>query len=97
MAASAHQLPPAPSFDWEALVALLVHPVKVSIIEAMSWIGEPLSATDLDRLLKGKVGVSLISYHLRKLVELGVILPVRKETVRGAVQTFYGLTCSSSN
>ncbi|HVD41538.1 MAG TPA: helix-turn-helix domain-containing protein [Solirubrobacterales bacterium] len=97
MPASAIHPAPTPSFDWEALVALLVHPVKVSIIEAMSWIGEPLSATDLDRILKGRVGVSLISYHLRKLVELGVIEPVRKETVRGAVQTFYGLSSSSSS
>jgi len=85
------------SFDWEALVALLVHPVKVAIIEAMEWIGEPLSATDLDRLLTGQVGVSLISYHLRKLVELGILVPVRKDTVRGAVQTFYALSCYSSS
>jgi DNA-binding transcriptional ArsR family regulator len=97
MEASAQQVSPAASFDWEALVALLVHPVKVSIIEAMDWVAEPLSATDLDRILKGQIGVSLISYHLRKLVELGVIHPVRKETVRGAVQTFYTLSCYSSN
>jgi hypothetical protein len=53
---------------------------------------DALSATDLDRILQGQIGVSLISYHLRKLVELGVIQPVRKETVRGAVQTFYALS-----
>jgi Helix-turn-helix domain len=97
MEVSAPRISPAPSFDWEALVALLIHPVKVSIIEAMDWVGEPLSATDLDRILKGQVGVSLISYHLRKLVELGVLQPVRKETVRGAVQTFYSLSCYSSS
>lgn len=97
MEASAPQRSPVSSFDWEALVALLIHPVKVSIIEAMSWIGEPLSATDLDRILKGEVGVSLISYHLRKLVELGVMQPVRRESVRGAVQTFYSIDCSSSS
>jgi Helix-turn-helix domain len=88
---------PAQSFDWEALVALLVHPIRVSIIEAMDWIGEPLSATDLDRLLPDRLGVSLISYHLRKLVDLGVLEPVRKDTVRGAIQTFYALSCYSSN
>lgn len=88
---------PTPSFDWEALVALLIHPVKVEIIEAMSWIAAPLSATDLDRILKGQVGVSLLSYHLRKLVELGALKPVRQDTVRGAVQTFYTLSCYSSS
>lgn len=84
---------PAPplSFDWEALVPLLVHPVKVEIIEAMSWIGHPLSATDLDRLLRGQLGVSLISYHLRKLAEVGALKLERREPVRGAIQTFYVL------
>ena len=83
---------PAQSFDWETLVPLLVHPVKVEIIEAMSWIGLPLSATDLDRVLRGKIGVSLLSYHLRKLAEVGALKRVRREPVRGAVQTFYALT-----
>lgn len=83
--------PQATSFDWEALVPLLVHPVKVEIIEAMSWIGLPLSATDLDRILRGQIGVSLLSYHLRKLTEVGALRLDRKEPVRGAVQTFYVL------
>jgi len=85
--------PPAPAqaFNWEALVPRLVHPVKVEIIEAMSWIGLPLSATDLDRILRGRVGVSLLSYHLRKLAEVGALERVRREAVRGAVQTFYAL------
>lgn len=84
--------PPEPTaFKWEALVPLLVHPVKVEIIEAMSWIALPLSATDLDRILHGHIGVSLLSYHLRKLTEVGAISRVRQEPVRGAVQTFYAL------
>jgi DNA-binding transcriptional ArsR family regulator len=86
-----------PSFDWEALVPLLIHPVKVEIIEVMEWTDLPLSATDLDRILDGKIGVSLISYHLRKLAELEIIKAVRKDTVRGAVQTFYELVGSSSS
>jgi len=91
MEPTAQQTPPARTFDWEALVPLLVHPVKVEIIEAMSWIERPLSATDLDRILNGQIGVSLISYHLRKLAELEAIDRVRQETVRGALQTFYVL------
>jgi hypothetical protein len=85
------QLPSTHSFNWETLVPLLVHPAKVAIIEAMAWIELPLSATDLDRLLQGHAGISLLSYHLRKLAELGVIERVRQENVRGAVQTFYAL------
>ena len=94
MEASTQQLLPT-QFDWEALVPLLVHPAKVEIIEAMSWIGRPLSATDMDRILSGRLGVSLISYHLRKLAELRAIEKVRQEHVRGAIQTFYALSdCS---
>lgn len=94
---AAPDLSPTPDFDWEGLVALLVHPVKVAIIEAMAWVEEPLSATDLDRIMPGDVGVSLISYHLRRLAELEVIKPVRKQPVRGAIQTFYELTGYSSS
>jgi DNA-binding transcriptional ArsR family regulator len=82
---------PQIAFNWETLVPLLVHPVKVEIIEALSWIGLPLSATDLDRILGGQIGVSLLSYHLRKLAEVGAIERVRQEPVRGAVQSFYAL------
>lgn len=94
---SSAQLASTSSFSWETLVPLLVHPAKVTIIEALAWIEEPLSATDLDRLLQGHVGVSLLSYHLRKLAELGAIERVRQETVRGAVQTFYALPGRSSS
>ena len=31
-------------FDWEALVPLVIHPLKVAILEALEWIGQPLSA-----------------------------------------------------
>jgi DNA-binding transcriptional ArsR family regulator len=79
------------SFNWETLVPRLVHPVKVEIIEAMAWIGLPLSATDLDRILRGEIGVSLLSYHLRKLTEVGALERVRRDQVRGAMQTFYAL------
>ena len=87
---------PAAAFDWAALVPLLVHPVKVEIIEAMTWIGLPLSATDLDRVMRGQVGVSLLSYHLRKLAEVGAIERQRQEPVRGAIQTFYALVPDSA-
>jgi len=50
------------------------------------------------RLLQGEFGVSLLSYHLRKLAELEIIAPTRRETVRGATQTFYALSgCTSPN
>src|SRR5215218_4287063 len=53
-----------PVLDWAALVPRTVHPVKVSIIEAMEWIGEPVSATELTEMFEEPEGhyLSLISY-----------------------------------
>ena len=79
------------AFDWVTLVPLLVHPIKVVTIEAMVWIGVPLSATDLSKVLEQQIGLANISYHLRSLAKAGVIKVHRRRRVRGAVETFYRL------
>jgi DNA-binding transcriptional regulator GbsR (MarR family) len=73
------------------LVSQLVHPIKVAIVEALIWIDEPLSPKELDQVFDGQFGVSLVSYHMRKLADLGVVEKVHQQAVRGALQTFYGL------
>lgn len=70
----------------------MVHPIKVAIVEALTWIEQPLSPKELDDVLDGEFGVSLISYHMRKLADLGVVEKVHQQAVRGALQTFYGLS-----
>lgn len=77
-------------FDWEALVPLIVHPLKVTIIEAIWWIGEPLSATDLTKVIdEQKFGLSHVSYHLGKLGKIGALEVVRRRQVRGSLEKFY--------
>lgn len=83
-------------FEWAMLVPQLVHPLKVAIIEAMSWIDEPISARELDRVFEDEFGVSLVSYHVRVLAEIGALEKVRQQAVRGALQTFYVLTANES-
>jgi hypothetical protein len=78
-------------FNWDALIPSTVHSVKVAIIEAMQWIGVPLSPKELDRVFDEEFGVSLVSYHTRTLADIGVVERVRQEAVRGAVQSFYTL------
>ncbi|HET8813889.1 MAG TPA: hypothetical protein VFM51_02915 [Solirubrobacterales bacterium] len=78
-------------FKWDLLIPRLVHPLKVTIIEALSWIELPLSARELDRMLDEEFGVSLVSYHMRKLAEVGALEMVEQRPVRGALQTFYVL------
>jgi hypothetical protein len=78
-------------FNWDLLIPISVHPVKVVIIEALQWIAVPLSPKQLDQLFDEEFGVSLVSYHMRTLAKLGVVERVRQQAVRGAVQSFYTL------
>jgi len=76
------------SFDWDALVPFLVHPLKVRIVEALLWVGEPLSATDLTKLIGDEqFGLSHVSYHV--VSEAGALEVVRKRQVRGSTEKFY--------
>jgi DNA-binding transcriptional ArsR family regulator len=82
------------SFEWALLVPRLVHPLKVAIIEALEWTELPLSAKDVDRVLDEEYGLSLVSYHMRKLAEVGAIERVEQRAVRGALQSFYALAAA---
>jgi predicted MarR family transcription regulator len=77
-------------FKWEKLVPHIIHPLKVTILEAMLWIDQPLSSTDLVKVIDDEeFPLSNISYHVRKLLEAGAIKEVRNRQVRGATETFY--------
>jgi len=77
-------------FDWAVLVPRLVHPVQVAVIEALSRVGRPLSATEMSRLfgVKGWY-VGIVAYHIGKLAEAGVIEVKDRRPVRGAEERFY--------
>lgn len=76
---------------WERSVPRLLHPLSVTIIEALAWVDEPLSATQIAKILDEEYGGSNLSYHLRRLRDRGVIVVARREKVRGALQVFYRL------
>lgn len=76
-------------FDWAALTPLLIHPMKAAIIEALQWIGEPLSASDLRKIFDLEFSLSLVSYHLRDLAERKILVEVRSRPVRGSIERFY--------
>ena len=79
-----------PAFDWAALVPYVIHPVRVAIIEALRWIGEPLSAKDLEKLFADeKLVTSYLSYHVVELAKAGVLVKVDEEQIRGAVKKSY--------
>ena len=78
-----------PSFDWETLVSLVVHPLKIEIIEALLWIGEPLSAAELVEILDGGCSLGLIVYHAKTLENMKAIEVVYIRRVRGARESYY--------
>lgn len=79
-------------FDWSRLVPQIVHPLRVSIVEALAWIGEPLSPSELVGVLDKQASLSLVSYHVRELAKAGALEQVGGRQVRGALQTFYFFT-----
>lgn len=77
-------------FDWESLIPLFVHPVKVAVIEALSWIGRPLSTAELSTMLAGRGhSLGVVAYHVGRLAKLGVIEVTHERQARGARETFY--------
>ncbi|HZE06042.1 MAG TPA: hypothetical protein VE127_12505 [Solirubrobacteraceae bacterium] len=79
------------ALDWGALVALVVHPIKVEIVEAMDWIGRPLAASELKRVLDHRHSTPAISYHMNVLAKFGVLVRAEIQQVRGAWKHLYVL------
>lgn len=82
---------PAP-VDWDGLLASLLHPTQFQIIEAMHWIGRPVSASQLVHVFdRDSKDLSALAYHLRRLRELKIVRLASVKRVRGAKERFYTL------
>ncbi len=68
---------------WSTLPDKVLHAVRVPIIEALWWIGEPLSAIALVDVLDGDLSMWEAAYHLRVLEALKVVKPSSGDTGRG--------------
>jgi predicted MarR family transcription regulator len=80
-----------PQFDWAVLVPQAIHPRRVEIIEAMRWLDNPLSSSDLVQVLDKKFTVNHLAYHVRELWKAGALEKTRTRQVRGAMETYYKL------
>jgi hypothetical protein len=84
----------SPFPGWEWYVANFVHPLKVAIVEALCWMGAPLSAVQLTKLCRGG-GESFrepnVRYHLHQLVKVDVLAIVSSSPFdqEGGVDTFF--------
>lgn len=78
---------------WDALPGYLLHETQLWIIEALLWIGGPLSASQLTKAFDGEdVNLSGVSYHFRRLSDLGVLELVGERQTRGVVEKLYLLS-----
>ena len=80
-----------PGFCWAALVARVLHPVDVQIIEAFQWIDEPLSADDLSQLFEGSRSWASLCHHIRRLSKLDAIELAETPTTRNITKIRYRL------
>lgn len=69
---------------WSTLPEKVLHSVRVPIIEALWWIGKPLSAIALVDVLDGYLSMWEALYHLRVLEVLDVTEPSSGDTGSGA-------------
>jgi hypothetical protein len=84
--------PPHAPFCWAALVPLIVHPLKVAIIEALLWIEQPLSAKQLELSFDcEEYYLGVISHHAKQLAKVKVIAILGSAPVagKGVTETFY--------
>jgi DNA-binding transcriptional ArsR family regulator len=72
--------------DTSDLLIALRHPLRRQILQAMPD-GQAISPRDLATNLKQPL--SNVSYHVRVLVDCGVLKLVRTKQVRGSMQHFY--------
>jgi hypothetical protein len=68
---------------WDALEDHALDPVCVPMLEALRWIGEPLSAVALVDVLDGDLSMWEAAYYLRVLEALKVVEPSPGDTGSG--------------
>lgn len=76
-------------FDWCSLIRISVHDLKVSIIEALDWVGEPLSAAELEEIFDKRWNLGSVAYHLTNLKKHGILEVSSERAVRGARESYY--------
>lgn len=78
-------------FCWAALVARLLHPVDVEIIEALQWIEQPLSADELSKVFDGEWSWAKVSHHIRRLDKLDAVELSEIQTMPNIADIHYRL------
>lgn len=74
------------------MISIHIHEVKVAAIEALDWIGGPLSAKELWVILDpGRYAYPTVAYHVKNLCDLELIELTDSVPRRGSAEKFYVL------
>ncbi len=84
-------------FRWESLVPLLVHPLKVMIVEACHWIDRPTASSELHLVFDRAYSLAVTDYHVKGLAGLGALCKVGTGPGRGGTKTYYVLSSGRSS
>jgi len=84
-----------PQVPWPSMISCHIHPLKIAAVEALRWIGGPLSAKELWLIGVGEPVYGNVAYHVKVLVDLGLIQQTHERPARGAMEKFYGLPSTS--
>ncbi len=76
-------------FDWQWLVSQTVHPVKVAIVEALMWIGRPVTSNDLFNSFDRPGSIGNVSYHVNELARMEVLYVVERRAMRGLKERYF--------
>ena len=76
-------------FGWTTLFGTAIHELKIAIAEALDWIGEPLSATELWIIFDLQFSYHDVAYHARSLEKKGLTVEAWRRGARGATEIYY--------
>ena len=76
-------------YDWSFLIDMEIHEVKVAAIEALDWIGGPLSATELHLIFDERYRYQTIAHHINGLAKRKLIQQTHVRPARGAGEKYY--------
>lgn len=81
-----------PVIDWAALAPHIAHPTREGIVEAMRWIGDPLSKSELLPILRSddpELSLSQVSYFVTTLVAAGVLAQASERVTAVSMEALY--------
>jgi hypothetical protein len=84
-----------PQVPWPSMISCHIHPLKIAAVEALRWIGGPLSAKELWLMGLGEPEYGNVAYHVKALVDLGLIQQTHERPARGTMEKFYVLPSTS--